>query len=146
MTARKLVEADAQIQTRRRHVSEECVAIASNIDTIPPAMVPRQMRDRWLRALRQAMRAVALVEERLAADPTLPPSPRLALGGHPLSERGSGGALLRLGRVGVPEDLRGQARHALRGRLVSGHVHHLLCSDPYSSDFSASRSLIIPSA
>jgi hypothetical protein len=28
------------------------------------------MRDRWLRVLRQAMRAVALVEERLAADPT----------------------------------------------------------------------------
>jgi truncated hemoglobin YjbI len=31
---------------------------------------PREMRDRWLRALRQAMRAVALVEERLGADPT----------------------------------------------------------------------------
>jgi hypothetical protein len=28
------------------------------------------MRDRWLWALRQAMRAVALVEERLSADPT----------------------------------------------------------------------------
>ena len=70
MTARKLAEADAQIQTLRRHVAEECVAIASSIDTIPPAMVPREMRDRWLRALRQAMRAVALVEERLAADPT----------------------------------------------------------------------------
>jgi hypothetical protein len=70
MTARKLAEADAQIQTLRRHVAEECVAITSSIDTIPPAMVPREMRDRWLRALRQAMRAVALVEERLAADPT----------------------------------------------------------------------------
>jgi hypothetical protein len=70
MTARKLAEADAQIQTLRRHVAEECVAITSSIDTIPPAMVPREMRDRWLRAVRQAMRAVALVEERLAADPT----------------------------------------------------------------------------
>ena len=70
MTARKLAEADAQIQTLRRHVSEECVAIASSIDTIPPGMVSREMRDRWLWALRQAMRAVALVEERLAADPT----------------------------------------------------------------------------
>ena len=69
MTARKLAEADAQIQTLRRHVAEECVAIASSIDTIPPGMVPREMRDRWLRALRQAMRAVALVEERLGADP-----------------------------------------------------------------------------
>ena len=70
MTARKLAEADAQIQTLRRHVAEECVAITSSIDTIPPAMVPREMRDRWLRALRQAMRAAVLVEERLAADPT----------------------------------------------------------------------------
>ena len=70
MTARKLAEADAQIQTLRRHVAEECVAIASSIDTIPPGMVPREMRDRWLRALRQAMRAVVLVEERLSADPT----------------------------------------------------------------------------
>ena len=70
MTARKLADADAQIQTLRRHVAEECVAIASSIDAIPPAMVPREMRDRWVRALRQAMRAVALVEERLAADPT----------------------------------------------------------------------------
>jgi hypothetical protein len=70
MTARKLAEADAQIQTLRRHVSEECVAIASSIDTIPPGMVSREMRDRWLRALRQAMGAVTLVEERLSADPT----------------------------------------------------------------------------
>ena len=70
MTARTLAEADAQIQTLRRHVAEECVAITSSIDTIPPARVPREMRDRWLRALRQAMRAVAPVEERLAADPT----------------------------------------------------------------------------
>lgn len=70
MTARKLAETDAQIQTLRRHVAEECVAIASSIDTIPPGMVPREMRDRWLRALRQALSAVALVEERLAADPT----------------------------------------------------------------------------
>jgi hypothetical protein len=70
MTARTLAEADAQIQTLRRHVAEECVAIASSIDTIPPGMVSREMRDRWLRALRQAMRAVALLEERLATDPT----------------------------------------------------------------------------
>jgi hypothetical protein len=71
MTARKLAETDAQIQTLKRHVSEECVAIASSIDTIPPGLVSREMRDRWLRALRQAMRAVALVEERLGADPTV---------------------------------------------------------------------------
>jgi hypothetical protein len=61
MTARKLAEANAQIQTLRRHVAEECVAITSSIDTIPPGMVSREMRDRWLWALRQAMGAVALV-------------------------------------------------------------------------------------
>ena len=70
MTARKLAATDAQIQTLRRHVAEECVAITSSIDTIPAAMVPLKMRDRWRRALRQAMRTVALVEERLGADPT----------------------------------------------------------------------------
>jgi hypothetical protein len=78
MTARKLAETDAQIQTLRRHVAEECVAIASSLDTIPPAMVPREMRDRWLRTLRQATRAVALVEERLGADPTAEASARRA--------------------------------------------------------------------
>ena len=51
-------------------MAEECVAITSSIATIPAAMVPREMRDRWRRALRQAMRTVALVEERLGADPT----------------------------------------------------------------------------
>jgi hypothetical protein len=64
---RNLAETDAQIQTLRRHVAEECVAITSSIDTIRPAMVPREMRDRWLRALRQAMRAVALVQDAGAA-------------------------------------------------------------------------------
>jgi hypothetical protein len=78
MTARKLAEADAQIQTLRRHVAEECVATASSIDTIPLGMVSREMRDRWLWALRQAMRAVALVEERLSAERL----PRLATVHH----------------------------------------------------------------
>ena len=35
MTARKLAEADAQIQTLRRHVAEECVAIASSGEVRP---------------------------------------------------------------------------------------------------------------
>jgi hypothetical protein len=70
MTARKVAETDAQIQTLRRHVAEECVAITSSIDTIPAAMVPREMQDRWRRTLRQAMLTLALVEERLGADPT----------------------------------------------------------------------------
>jgi hypothetical protein len=68
MTTRsKVVETDAQIQTLRHHIFDECVAITSSIDTIPRAMVPRRMRDRWLRELRQAPGAVALVKERLLA-------------------------------------------------------------------------------
>jgi hypothetical protein len=63
MTTRsKVVETDAQIQTLRHHIFDECVAITSSIDTIPRAMVPRRMRDRWLRELRQATGAVALVK------------------------------------------------------------------------------------
>jgi hypothetical protein len=70
MTARsKVAETDARIQTLRRHVFDECVAIASSIDTIPAAIVPRAMRARWLRELRQATRAVALVKGRLVAKP-----------------------------------------------------------------------------
>jgi hypothetical protein len=49
--------------------SERCVSIASSIDTIPPEMVPHEMRERWLRELRQAAVALALVVERLAAGP-----------------------------------------------------------------------------
>jgi hypothetical protein len=72
MTARsKVAETDAQIQTLRRHMFEECVAIASSIDTIPP-MVPGAMRARWLRELRQATRAVALLKGRLVAKPPGP--------------------------------------------------------------------------
>jgi hypothetical protein len=68
MTARsKVAETNAQIQTLRHHRFDECVAIASSIDTIPRALVPRRMRDRWLRELRQARGAVALVKERLVA-------------------------------------------------------------------------------
>jgi hypothetical protein len=68
MTTRsKVAETNAQIQRLRHHMFDECVAIASSIDTIPRAMVPRKMRDRWLRELRQATRAMALVKERLRA-------------------------------------------------------------------------------
>jgi hypothetical protein len=66
MTTRsKVAETDAQIQALRHHMFDECVAIASSLDTIPRALVPRAMRDRWLRELRQATRAVAVVEARL---------------------------------------------------------------------------------
>jgi hypothetical protein len=70
MIARKLADTDGQIQALRRHVSEQCVSIASSIDTIPPEMVPREMRERWLQELRQAAVALTVVVERLAGGPT----------------------------------------------------------------------------
>jgi hypothetical protein len=69
IVARKLAETDAQVKTLRRHICDACVAIASSLDTLPPGSATRRMCDRWLLALRQATRAVALVEKRLAAPP-----------------------------------------------------------------------------
>ena len=63
---RKFADTDQQIETLRHHVSEECVSIASSIDTIPPEMIPAELRDRWLRELRQAAVALVPVIERLA--------------------------------------------------------------------------------
>ena len=67
---RKLADTDQQIERLRHHVSEQCVSIASSIDTIPPEMIPAEMRDRWLRELRQAAVALVPVIERLAGGPT----------------------------------------------------------------------------
>ena len=63
---RKFADTDHQIETLRHHVSEQCVSIASSIDTIPPEMIPVEMRDRWLHELRQAAVALVPVIERLA--------------------------------------------------------------------------------
>ena len=63
---RKFADTDQQIETLRHHVSEQCVSIASSIDTIPPEMIPVEMRDRWLHELRQAAVALVPVIERLA--------------------------------------------------------------------------------
>jgi hypothetical protein len=52
-------------------VSEQCVSIASSIDTIPPEMIPAEMSERWLRELRQAAVALVPVIERLAGGPTI---------------------------------------------------------------------------
>jgi hypothetical protein len=65
MPARKLAETDAQILALHHHVLTQCVAITSSIDTIPPEMVLPEMRERWLRELRQAVGALVLVVERL---------------------------------------------------------------------------------
>ncbi len=63
---RKFADTDHQIETLRHHVSAQCVSIASSIDTIPPETIPVEMRDRWLRELRQAAVALVPVIERLA--------------------------------------------------------------------------------
>jgi hypothetical protein len=67
---RKLADTERQIERLGHHVSEQCVSIASSIDTIPPEMIPAEMRDRWLRDLRQAAVALVPVSERLAGGPT----------------------------------------------------------------------------
>ena len=71
---RKFADTDQQIETLRHHVSEQCVSIASSIDTIPPEMIPVEMRDRWLHELRQAAVALVPVIERLATGQTTEPS------------------------------------------------------------------------
>ena len=72
---RKLADTDQQIETFRHHVSEECVSIASSIDTIPPGTITAEMRDRWLRVLRQASVALVPVIGRLAGGPTTAAQP-----------------------------------------------------------------------
>jgi len=75
MPARKLAETDAHIQELRRHVLAQCVAITSSIDTIPPEMILPEMREAWLRELRQAVGALGLVVDRLAGGPTAEAQP-----------------------------------------------------------------------
>jgi hypothetical protein len=67
--APKLADTEAQIEALRRHVADQCVSIASSIDTTPAEMVPPEMRERWLQELRQAAIALALVVDRLVDGP-----------------------------------------------------------------------------
>jgi hypothetical protein len=78
MPARKLAETDAQILALHHHVLTQCVAITSSVDTIPPEMVLPEMRERWLRELRQAAVALNLVIERLADGDTADREPSSA--------------------------------------------------------------------
>jgi hypothetical protein len=63
-TRSKVAETNAQIQTLRHQIFDECVAITSSIDTIPRAMVPRAMRARWLQELRRPGQGAARREGR----------------------------------------------------------------------------------
>jgi hypothetical protein len=67
---RKLADADGQIQALRHLVAEPGVSIASSIDTIPPEMVPPEIRERWFLESRQTAVALTLLVERLAGGST----------------------------------------------------------------------------
>lgn len=45
----KLADTNGQIERLWQSVSEQCVSIASNIDTTPPEMISHVVRARWLR-------------------------------------------------------------------------------------------------
>ena len=63
---RKLADTDVQIQSLWHNISEQCVSIASSIDTTPTGIIPHEMRNRWLRELRKTGVALGLLVERLA--------------------------------------------------------------------------------
>jgi len=65
MSRLKLAETDLQLQLLTRAVCAGCVALASSLDTLPVDTIGREMRGRWARQLRQAVRALELVAERL---------------------------------------------------------------------------------
>ena len=70
----KLADTNGQIQRLWHSVSEQCVSIASSIDTTPPEMIPHAMRERWLRELGKTAVTLDLLVERLASDPR--PNPK----------------------------------------------------------------------
>jgi len=65
MRVHKLADTEAQIKALRHDVAEQCVSIASSIDTLPVGTVPPEMRERWLQELHQAAVALVLVTDRL---------------------------------------------------------------------------------
>ena len=60
----KLADTERQIRALWHNVSEECVSITSSIDTTPPEMIPREMRERW--QLRKTVVALDSLVGRLA--------------------------------------------------------------------------------
>ena len=65
----KLADTNEQVQRLRHSVSEQCVSIASSIDTTPPEMIPHVVRARWLRELRKTVAALTLLVNRLTSGP-----------------------------------------------------------------------------
>jgi hypothetical protein len=65
----KLADTNGQIERLWQSVSEQCVSIASSIDTTPPEMIPHVIRARWLRELRKTDVALALLVNRLMSGP-----------------------------------------------------------------------------
>jgi hypothetical protein len=65
----KLADTNGQIQRLWQSVSEQCVSIASSIDTTPPEMIPHVVRARWLRELRKTGVALTILVNRLTSGP-----------------------------------------------------------------------------
>jgi hypothetical protein len=65
----KLADTNGQIQRLWHSVSEQCVSIASSIDTTPPEMIPHVVRARWLRELRKTGVALTILVNRLTSGP-----------------------------------------------------------------------------
>ena len=77
----KLADTNGQIERLWQSVSEQCVSIASSIDTTPPEMIPHVIRARWLRELRKTGVALAILVNRLASGP-------VAIAARPSTQRG----------------------------------------------------------
>jgi hypothetical protein len=77
----KLADTNEQIQTLWQSVSEQCVSIASSIDTTPPEMISHVVRARWLRELRKTSVALTILVNRLTSGP-------VAIVARPSTQRG----------------------------------------------------------
>ena len=77
----KLADTNEQVQRLRHSVSEQCVSIASSIDTTPPEMIPHVVRARWLLELRKTSVALTILINRLT-------SGLVAIAPRPSTQRG----------------------------------------------------------
>jgi hypothetical protein len=77
----KLADTNGQIERLWQSVSEQCVSIASSIDTTPPEMISHVVRARWLRELRKTSVALTILVNRLTSGP-------VAIAARPSTQRG----------------------------------------------------------